>query len=458
MGKLKILDGLGCGSYGTVYLVQDLDTSEILVLKKILVTGMKDAEIADCKREIQILAMMDHPHVVRYVRSFVRKGALCIVMEYADGGDLYQLIKQRKAEQRLFAEDRLLDWMAQIGSALRHVHKHNILHRDLKTQNVFLTKSGNAILGDFGISRVLGQTIDHAQTLVGTPYYLSPEMVNGKSYDQKSDIWALGVVFYEMLTLQHPFLADSLQMLAIRILQGSYPPIDMQYSVLTSDLISKMLCKDPAERLDIDGVLNHPALKARVEKLEKNWIETRKSTEISRPRVSIDSKSIPEHKRAIAESGGPTSGLPQIPPGPNFLEKQKHQLDIASQAAEEEEYQDLEGAENLDAEEPSIEESIPRFSQDLESEPRASSSSASPRRRSTVPLSGQALVLKNFLETRLGAKRLARLMVVLRNPILSDNAKEEMVEQLIQGKKSILSFVHTYEFLSRAPSSYPTPI
>lgn len=188
MGKYKVLKKLGQGSYGTVYLVQDSRDGENFVMKKITVSGMTEQELADCKKEIQILSVMDHPCIVKYKRSFVRRGALCIVMEYADGGDLHAMIKSHREAKEHFDEDQILNWFTQACLGLKHVHDHKILHRDLKTQNIFLTVNGEVRLGDFGISRVLKNTMDQANTLVGTPYYLSPEMVNGLAYNHTSDV------------------------------------------------------------------------------------------------------------------------------------------------------------------------------------------------------------------------------------------------------------------------------
>eukprot|EP00474_Spongospora_subterranea_P008976 CRZ09434.1 hypothetical protein [Spongospora subterranea] len=267
MGKYKVLQKLGQGSYGTVFLVHDSKDGRLFVMKKITVSGMSANELVDCKREIQILAMLKHPNIIGYQRSFVRRGALCIVMDYADNGDLHRMIhkqrKVRKAGGPGFPETLVLDLLVQVALGLRHIHQHKILHRDLKTQNIFLTKDGGVRLGDFGISRVMASTMDQAKTLVGTPYYLSPEMVNGLPYDSKTDMWSLGVVLYEMLTLEHPFNADNLQMLALRIIQGNYPPVPTCYSEDIKGLLSSLLDQNPATRTSIDQCLAHPLLSAR---------------------------------------------------------------------------------------------------------------------------------------------------------------------------------------------------
>jgi len=175
-------------------------------------------------------------------------------MDYADGGDVHQAVKDRGG--RLLPEAQALCWFAQAANALNYVHKQKILHRDLKTQNIFLTRTGMVKLGDFGIARVLEATKDFARTMVGTPYYLSPEMIEEKPYNFASDVWSLGVCLYEMTTLKHPFDADSLHYLAIKIIQCKYPPPDPTlYSPGLVDLISRMLSKDAASRPTVLDIL-----------------------------------------------------------------------------------------------------------------------------------------------------------------------------------------------------------
>ena len=167
---------------------------------------------------------LDHPNIIRFKDAYTSKrGKLCIVMDYADGGDLQSKIKDQKGA--LFSENQILDWFVQICLAIKHVHDKRILHRDLKSQNIFMMRSCRIKLGDFGIARVLSSTKDNAKTMVGTPYYLSPEIIENKPYSFKSDIWALGVLLYEMCTLRPPFDESSLHFLALKIVRGVYPAL-----------------------------------------------------------------------------------------------------------------------------------------------------------------------------------------------------------------------------------------
>jgi NIMA (never in mitosis gene a)-related kinase len=200
---------LGVGSFGTAYLVECQSDKRYAVIKQIDIQNMDENERRETLREAKILEVLQHPNIVRFREVYkTKKGKLCIVMDYADGGDLQGRIKDKyKQKERTggqlqyWGEDHVLNWFTQICLALKHVHDRKILHRDLKSQNIFLTKNNMIKLGDFGIARVLSETKSKAKTVVGTPYYLSPEIIQSKPYSFKSDIWSLGVLLYEMCAL-----------------------------------------------------------------------------------------------------------------------------------------------------------------------------------------------------------------------------------------------------------------
>ncbi len=154
-----------------------------------------------------------------------------------------------------FPESLILDWFTQICLALKHVHDRKIIHRDLKAQNIFLTRNNIVKLGDFGIARFLNCTVENAKTMVGTPYYLSPEIIENQPYNFKSDIWSLGVLLYEMCSLKPPFNAESLQFLALKIVRGFYNDIPEQYSSDLKLLIQRMLKVNPRERPSVHEIL-----------------------------------------------------------------------------------------------------------------------------------------------------------------------------------------------------------
>ena len=184
-------------------------------------------------------------------------------MDYADGGDLAARIKGQRS--RNFSEEQILDWFTQIWLGLKHIHDRKILHRDLKAQNIFLMKSGMVKIGDLGIARILSKTNEWVKTMVGTPYYLSPEIVQNKPYNFKSDIWSLGVLLYELWALKPPFDGTSLQMLGMRITRGNYWALPRQYSKEITSLVKRMLNINSYKRPNIHSVLQESIVQGRIQ-------------------------------------------------------------------------------------------------------------------------------------------------------------------------------------------------
>ena len=223
---------------------------------------MSEEEKKETLDEAKIMENLSHPNIIHFREVYkTKRGKLCIVMDYADGGDLQKHLKNTK---KYLKEDLILNWFTQIWLAMKHVHDRKILHRDLKSQNIFLTKSQFVKLGDFGIARVLAHTKDIAKTVVGTPYYLSPEIIENRPYSFASDIWSLGVLLYEMCWLRPPFDAGSLHELASKILKGKYSPIPSFYSDNMSLLIATLLKVNPKDRPNINQILKFPLLAERV--------------------------------------------------------------------------------------------------------------------------------------------------------------------------------------------------
>lgn len=159
-------------------------------------------ERVKARDEARILEVLNHPNIIKFKDVFKdKKMFLNVVMEYADDGDLISKMKMMRKNNQRFTEDEILDIFTQLCLALKHIHDRKILHRDLKPHNIFLTRRGIVKLGDFGVSKVLNRTKSKASTLIGTPVYLAPEIINGKGYDMKSDMWAIGIILYEMMAM-----------------------------------------------------------------------------------------------------------------------------------------------------------------------------------------------------------------------------------------------------------------
>ena len=180
----------------------------------------------------------------------------------SSGGDLQSKIKMQKGKN--FSEAQILDWFTQICLAIKHIHDRKILHRDLKSQNIFMTQNGLIKLGDFGVAKCLANTVEKAKTIIGTPYYLSPEIVQNKPYSFKSDIWSLGILLYEMCALKMPFDASNLASLSLKIVKGTYNPLPNSYTKDLRTLIASMLNTEMNKRPSINEILRQSIIKSRV--------------------------------------------------------------------------------------------------------------------------------------------------------------------------------------------------
>ena len=263
----KVLQRLGEGSFGKAFLCKRESDDSLCVIKQILIEGMDKKEKDDVLNESIILAKLDHQNIIKFFEVFESekpKQMINIVTEYADGGDLSEKIKERKNKNNYFTESEILDYFTQICLAIKHIHENKIIHRDLKSGNIFLMKNGLVKLGDFGISKKFQKTTDKAKTFIGTPYYLSPEIIDGKPYDSKSDIWSLGVLLYEMMTFKMPFNANSLPMLSVKITRGQYTPPPTIYTKDLRELVTKCLTIDPKIRPSIHEILRMPIIQNRI--------------------------------------------------------------------------------------------------------------------------------------------------------------------------------------------------
>ena len=229
---------------------------------------MKNEDKQQIFNEANIMKKLNHPNIILFkeVINDVKLDYVYIVMEYADDGDLNKKIKSREKmkcseNDKLFPEEVILKYFIQICKGLNYIHSKNIIHRDIKSQNIFLMKNGTIKIGDFGIAKTLTKTISNAMTVIGTPYYFSPEIINGEPYNYKSDIWSLGVLLYEMCTLKLPFDSSNLAQLSIKIIRGNYEPISKKYSKDLHLLIKKMLNVNKNLRPDIKNILQFSFVK-----------------------------------------------------------------------------------------------------------------------------------------------------------------------------------------------------
>jgi NIMA (never in mitosis gene a)-related kinase len=246
---------LGTGSYGVVYKVQKRTDKSFYVLKQISLFNMNKTQIEEVKNESKILSSLNSLFIVKYYDSFIESNNLNIIMEYCDAGDLANLLNQQMKTGKFLPEDKVWRFFIQISCGLAYIHNQKILHRDLKTLNIFLTKEEKVKIGDLGVAKVLNQT-NFARTFIGTPYYLSPEICEEKPYNDKSDIWALGCILYEMTTFKHPFNATNQGALVLKILRGKYDPIsNKDYSIDLKKMVDKLLERNHFKRPSISEII-----------------------------------------------------------------------------------------------------------------------------------------------------------------------------------------------------------
>ncbi|KAM3933001.1 serine/threonine-protein kinase Nek5-like isoform 1-T3 [Leptodactylus fuscus] len=263
MNNYEIVRMIGEGAFGKAFLAKGKKDNIRCVIKEVNLSKMARKEKEASHKEVTLLAKMNHPNIVKFFTSIEENNNLYIVMEYCDGGDLMKRIDMQRGV--LFDEDQILNWFVQISLGLKHIHDRKVLHRDIKAQNIFLTNNGTmAKLGDFGIARMLNNTMELARTCVGTPYYLSPEICENRPYNNKTDIWSLGCVLYELCTLKHPFEASGLRQLVLKICRGRYEPLSLKYSYDLRTLISQLFKISPRDRPSITSILKKPFLEKRI--------------------------------------------------------------------------------------------------------------------------------------------------------------------------------------------------
>ncbi|CAM9867415.1 unnamed protein product [Bubo scandiacus] len=262
----EVLLTIGAGSYGKCRKVRRKADGKILVWKELDYGSMSEAEKQMLVSEVNLLRELRHPNIVRYYDRIIDRSSttLYIVMEYCDGGDLASLIAKCTKERHYLEESFVLRVLTQLTLALKECHRRSdggvTVHRDLKPANVFLDGKQNVKLGDFGLARILHHDTSFAKTFVGTPYYMSPEQVNHMSYNEKSDIWSLGCLLYELCALSPPFRAYNQKELAEKIREGKFRRIPYRYSEQLNELLKEMLNVKDYCRPSVEDILQHPLI------------------------------------------------------------------------------------------------------------------------------------------------------------------------------------------------------
>ncbi|KAK2946364.1 putative G2-specific protein kinase nimA [Blattamonas nauphoetae] len=258
LDDFSTLKFLGKGNYGSVNCVKRKQDNKIYAMKEITIKYLSPREREDSVNEIRVLASFKHPNIVRYREAFIANDKLYIITEFAEDGDLSVKIRNAKREGKQFSENVIWAYFLQACKALAFLHQQNVIHRDIKTANIFVAKGRVIKLGDLGVAKVLHGKDQLARSVIGTPYYLSPEIWQNHPYNTMSDIWSLGCVLYELCTLRVPFNGSTMAALAKAVKMGQYSSIPSVYSKDLSRIISMCLSVDAAKRPTAAQLLNLP--------------------------------------------------------------------------------------------------------------------------------------------------------------------------------------------------------
>eukprot|EP00440_Ansanella_granifera_P068409 gb/GFBE01074218.1/.p1 GENE.gb/GFBE01074218.1/~~gb/GFBE01074218.1/.p1 ORF type:complete len:462 (+),score=85.77 gb/GFBE01074218.1/:1-1386(+) len=313
---------IGRGSFGTATLVRNKE-GNLLVLKALDLGNISSKQKEETVAEASVLATLKHPYIVRYQDGFIEDGSLAIVTEFAEGGDLSRRIERVKQSGQTFGESQILRWLTQAALGLKYVHERRIIHRDIKSQNLFLNGADHILLGDFGICKSLpancsNTTIVEERT-IGTPLYFSPEVVNRCEYSFASDMWALGCVLHELAALRLPFEASNLPALAAKIMRGSMFQLPAPFSVELRQICADLLAHDAERRLTCAELVKKPCVKAEMTRMlrdEQRVLASSSQAPLqSRAPSKLRVPMPPSNERDLSHPATPSGTFPTTPSG-----------------------------------------------------------------------------------------------------------------------------------------------
>jgi len=260
--KYLIAKKIGKGSFASIYKVFNIEDDKTYALKRIDISNKSKKLVKTFEQEIRIMTSMNHDHILKLYKVIRSRHHINMIIEYCDSGDLHQYLSKLKT--KILSEDACSDILCQISMGLQHLRQHKYIHRDLKPQNILLHSNGNGRyilkIADFGFTRELDHN-NMAETICGSPLYMAPEVLHSQSYDERADLWSIGVLMYQMLFGNYPIEATNTIELVkkIKLFQLRLP--HQQFSPQCIDLLERLLVKDPKHRIGFDQFYNHPFLR-----------------------------------------------------------------------------------------------------------------------------------------------------------------------------------------------------
>ena len=252
----KIIKQLGEGGLSKVYKVQNKLDKNFYVIKKIPIKSNTPEELKSIENESLILKEIESEYIVKYIDSFIENEHYNIVMEYCENKDLKSFIINHKYNNQYINEDVIYNIVLDICYGIKEIHLNNLIHRNLKPDNLFISKDYKIKIGDFGITKKLINSMKYTNTGNGTYNYMAPEMINGQKYNKKVDIWALGCILYELFTLNLCFDGINIEGLINNINKNNHGKIDTNiYNIEWQNIIDLLLKTDYHERPEIDEVI-----------------------------------------------------------------------------------------------------------------------------------------------------------------------------------------------------------
>lgn len=293
---------LGEGSFGEVFKVLEVSTGCVFVSKEVQLDHLDEQTVLQLFTEVKVLEALHHPYVISIKESYrTESNKLVMILEHASGGDLKDLIRSRKGE--MYEEKQLGKWMLQLSLAVKFAHDNKVLHRDIKSSNVFIAGNGDLKLGDFGMARGLQSKDEEAFGFAGTPLYIAPEIFSRRPYSFKADVWSLGIIFYELACLALPFNEYNLPSLIIKIVKEEIPQLPERYSMPLRELLTWIFAKEPERRPCIDDILASRFMKKALEENQEELVVYRRmgiaqTLKISTNQLRVDFKSLKMYRHS----------------------------------------------------------------------------------------------------------------------------------------------------------------